>query len=393
MRICGDYTWLNIYITRGHYPIPNVKKELEKIAGHSLFIDLDLTNAFHQIILGEKTSAMLSVQTPWGQVQPMFLPEGVSPASAILQETVYSLFADFTDFMILIFDNMLILADNVAQGYERLKLVLSRCIERNVFLKMSKSWIGFEEVKFFGYIFNAKGYRLGEDRTRTISGWHLPETTKSMQSFLGAAIFFSPFVKDFSTLAAPLHDMTHKDFDFKKKSTWKQDYQGAFDKFKEALRDSQFLYYPDYSLDWVFASDASLLGVCAILYQLFIDADGKIFKQIIAIISQKFSAQAKLWATIEQECYGIYWGVHALAHMLFGKYFVAQTDHNNLRWMEASLVPKIIRWRVYLSQFHFLVMHIAGRNNKLPDFGSRHFIEESSDLPHLEEGVETNVIR
>ena len=51
--------------------------------------------------------------------------------------------------------------------------------------------------------------------------------------------------------------------------------------------------------------------------------------------------------------------------------FIIQTDHNNLRWIEASLVPKIIRWTVYLQPFDFMIKHIAGKRNVVADALSR----------------------
>jgi hypothetical protein len=44
-----------------------------------------------------------------------------------------------------------------------------------------------------------------------------------MQRFLGFALFFKPFVSQYSELAAPLNDMVHKEFDWDPKS-WKTDY-------------------------------------------------------------------------------------------------------------------------------------------------------------------------
>ena len=110
IRICGDYTWLNIYLLSLNFPIPHVQQQLEKICKYKVFLDLDMTNSFHQIPISNRTSAMLSVVTPIGQFEPMFLPEGIPPASQILQRTLSEIFYDFLDWMIVIFDNFLILA-------------------------------------------------------------------------------------------------------------------------------------------------------------------------------------------------------------------------------------------------------------------------------------------
>ena len=84
IRFCGDYRWFNAFCELPQAYIPRVQYEIEKAMGFQIFVDIDMTNSFHQFILTSKTSEMLAVQTPWGLVQPNFLPEGVSPASGHL---------------------------------------------------------------------------------------------------------------------------------------------------------------------------------------------------------------------------------------------------------------------------------------------------------------------
>ena len=68
IRFCGDYRRVNDYITIPQVPIPHVSHELVKASRFKFFIDLDMTNSFHQIPLAEAASQLLSVQTPWGLV-------------------------------------------------------------------------------------------------------------------------------------------------------------------------------------------------------------------------------------------------------------------------------------------------------------------------------------
>ena len=98
-------------------------------------MDIDLTNAFHQIPLDPETCAKLSIQTPWGQYQPRFMPEGIAPATGVLQETVKNIFADMEDWAIVIFDNMLILATDLEDAFIKFKKVVQRCLDRNLILK------------------------------------------------------------------------------------------------------------------------------------------------------------------------------------------------------------------------------------------------------------------
>jgi hypothetical protein len=59
--------------------------------------------------------------------------------------------------------------------------------------------------------------------------------------------------------------------------------------------------------------------------------------------------------TIEQEGYGMYFGVKAFEYYLKGKEFIIKTDHRNLLWMELSSINKIVRWRLFLQNFKFKV--------------------------------------
>jgi hypothetical protein len=376
IRFCGDYVAVNKYLATGHYPIPHVQHSLEKIMKFSVFVDLDMTNSYHQFRLDEEASERLSVQTPWGQFRPVFMPEGIGPASGILQSRVSEIFADFAEWTIVIFDNFLVLATDYADAYRKVELVLDRCKERNLFLKFSKSWLGFPSAKFFGYVCYSGRYQLSEDRKSALQQVPFPKGTKQMQSFLGAALFFKSFIPHYASLVAPLNDMVAKSFDWDE-STWKIDYRARFEEVKNALQHSVSLYYPDYSLDWILRTDASLLGVGAVLLQQRVGTDGSVVLEPIELLSAKFSPQASRWSTIEQEAYAIYYAVHKLSYYLRCKAFVLETDHQNLLWMEASSVPKIIRWRIFLQSFSFLVRHIAGKANLVADWLSR--------APHLPE--------
>jgi hypothetical protein len=96
-----------------------VRHELEKIINYPIYLDIDLTNAFHQILLDRETAERLSVQTPWGQFQPRFMPEGIGPGSGVLQETVKKIYGDFGDWCILLFDNALLLATDYQDAYAK----------------------------------------------------------------------------------------------------------------------------------------------------------------------------------------------------------------------------------------------------------------------------------
>lgn len=371
IRFCGDYVAMNKYAPAGHQTIPNVQHALHKIAGFKLFADLDMTNSYHQNLLGPVTAAKLSIQTPWGQFEPIFLPEGVAPASGLLQSRVELIFAGMEEWTVVIFDNFLLLAHDFEDLYRKLELFFDRCIEFNVVLKFSKSFIGFTQVKFFGYVCNHSGYELSEDRVAAVHAMAKPTSRKGMQSFLGSALFFKSFLPSYSELTAPLTDMTHESFVWDV-TAWTPRFEEAFAAVKAAIANSLRLWFPDYSLEWILRTDASDVGCGAVLLQIVKGVDGAPdVYQPLSFTSHKFSGAATRWDTIEKEGFGIYHGVKSNAYFLYAKPFILETDHANLQYIEQSVVPKIVRWRLYMQGFPMQLRHLAGRLNPVADQLSR----------------------
>jgi hypothetical protein len=370
IRFCGDFRRINEYIEIPIPAIPLVKYEIEKASKFHRFIDTDMRSSFHQIPLSEKASLMLSVVTPWGVKRPQFMPEGVGPASGILQDIVRDIFRDYEAWIIVIFDNFLICAYDDADAAAKFRLVLTRCRQYNLVLNMKKSWFGLDTVHFFGYEISHGKWCLSQARKDAINKIPFPSNAKAMQSFLGAALFFHYHVPDYSEWAARMYEMTHSSFVWDP-GTWTFDYRSHFDKFKTALLTSSTLYFPDYSLPWVLRTDASEFAVGAVLFQIYTSPTGEIIHQPIGFASKRFSGPATKWDAYKREAYGIYFGVLEFAYYLRGKHFIAETDHRNLQWIESSQSPIVVRWRALLQSFNFLIRHIPGSVNRVADWLSR----------------------
>lgn len=385
IRFCGDYsTLVNKFIITGHYPIPNVFKSIQKICKHRVFLDFDLANSFHQFRLGPETRRKLSIQTPAGQFEPLFMPEGVPPASGILQKHMEDIFSGFEDWTVVIFDNLLVLADSYQDAFAKTEMILDRCRERNLVLKFSKTWLGNDTVEFFGYRCSYNKFELTEKRVQSILDIPFPTNTKQIQRFLGCALFFRQFMPNYSILTARLTDMTEKTFNWNK-DTWSVDYESAFNTFKDELVKRTALFYPDYDLPWYLRVDACEDGVGFVLLQ---DPTETPYSpestvdppfQPILFGSKKFSKQARKWDMFNKEAFAMYYAVKECEYMLRGKVFVLQGDHRNLKWIEASNVPKVIRWRIFMQSFAFKFYHIAGKRNIVADWQSRLFLLENVD--------------
>jgi hypothetical protein len=74
-----------------------------------------------------------------------------------------SLFFDFKDWILTLFNNLCILCHMYDDGMDKLSEVRKRCYECNVVLKSLKSTFGFTPVKFFGCEFQDGKCCLDDD--------------------------------------------------------------------------------------------------------------------------------------------------------------------------------------------------------------------------------------
>jgi hypothetical protein len=249
-----------------------------------------MRTAFHQIVLEEVTSNNLSILTPWGNIRPLFMPEGISSASGILNSIMTEIFEPESKHTIVIFDNFPVITQSFRDCYEKLVRFLMICAECNVILGMAKSKIGYPEATFFGYLVKENTYSMTESRKKSVTSLAMSTTLKQAQSFLGATVFFSNNLPGYAEFAAPINEITMKDFSFDK-ATWKRNYKESFEIFKEALLASIAVTFPDYSLAFILCMDASKDAWGAVLLQ--VTSTGNY--QCIGLSSKKWSGAAGKW--------------------------------------------------------------------------------------------------
>jgi len=109
-----------------------------------------------------------------------------------------------------------------------------------------------------------------------------PDNLKQLQQFLGLTSYYRRFVPGYAKIAFPLHALTRKKAQF----LWSADCEAAFEVLKQKLVTSPLLAYPDFDKDFTLETDASKLGLGAILSQY--QEDGKLHP--VAYASQSVSA-------------------------------------------------------------------------------------------------------
>ena len=102
-----------------------------------------------------------------------------------------------------------------------------------------------------------------------------PELTTymSIHGFIGIIRHYWQFIKDFAKIAEPLHDYTRGDLHKKKKESLalNKEAKEAFNVLKKPVMTAPVLACPDPNKEYLLKTDASKLGLGAILSQKQLD--------------------------------------------------------------------------------------------------------------------------
>ncbi|CAB3248007.1 unnamed protein product [Arctia plantaginis] len=354
-RLCVDYRALNNKTKRERYPLPLIDDQLDRLAGHSLFITLDCASGYYQIPIAEESQDKTAFVTPDGQYQFRRMPFGLANAPSVFQRAINKILPKSkVDFALIFMDDILIPAKSFREGMTRLEQVLKLLLEAGLTLKMSKCYFFYKEIDFLGFEVNGSGIKPGKLKTAAISNFPEPQNVHDIRRFIGLASFFRRFVKDFALIARPLTDLLRSNFEWK----WESSHKHAFELLKQKLVERPLLALYDVTLETELHTDACKSGVAGILMQKQVDGS----RRPVAYYSRKTTGDEQKLHSFELETLAVIASLKRFRVYLLGIKFKIITDCNALRTTltKRDLIPRISRWWIQLQEYDCEIEYRAG---------------------------------
>ncbi|GBG77118.1 hypothetical protein CBR_g23444 [Chara braunii] len=234
--------------------------------------------------------------------------------------------------------------------------VLEKLREANFKINAKKCEWAKTQVLYLGHVLDGDGIKPEDSKIAAIRDWPTPRTLTELRSFLGLANYYRKFVRNFSTIVAPLRRLLKKEAIWQ----WDKDCTSALKKLKRPLIEYPVLKVVDPSLPFVVTTDASQYGIGAVLQQ----DDGNGYRPV-EFMSARMPSENVATSTYERELYALRQALKEWRHYLLGRHFKVYSDHETLRWLktQAKMTPKLTRWDAEIHQYDYELKPVKVKYN------------------------------
>ena len=321
-RLCIDYRKLNALTVTPKFPLPVIDELLDELSGASWFSKLDLRAGYHQIRLAAGEEYKTAFQTHSGHYEYKVLPFGVSGGPATFQGGMnHTLKPVSRRCALVFFDDILVFSISFEDHIKHLREVLQLLRQDQWQVKFSKCSFAQRELSYLGFVVSQQGVSTEPEKIQKVQQWPVPLNVKQLRQFLGLSGYYRKFVRHYGVIAKPLTHLLKKHVP----SVWTSECTTSFETLKNALVTAPVLALPNFTKEFVVETDASDLGVGAVLQQ-----EG----HPLAFLSKPLGPKNRGLSTYEKELLAILLAVEHWRSYLQSAEFIIKTDQHSLVHLE-----------------------------------------------------------
>ncbi|GBG63048.1 hypothetical protein CBR_g36532 [Chara braunii] len=211
LRMCIDYRGLNAITVKNVEPLPRIADLLDRVQGCRYFSKIDLKSGYHQIAIRPEDQHKTAFQTRYGLYEFVVMPFGLCNAPGTSQHAMNRILHDYMDKFVIMYLNAILIFSRTVEDVGHVDKVLSLLRQYQFKINREKSEFGRTQILYLGHEISAEGLKPDDAKVASIRDWSRPRSLIVMRSFLGMTGYYRNFVKNYSTMAAPLMDLTRLD--------------------------------------------------------------------------------------------------------------------------------------------------------------------------------------
>ena len=207
---------------------------------------------------------------PLGFFECNRMPFGATNAPATFQRLMESCLGDLNlNWCIIYLDDVVVYASSVKEHLVRLEAVFQKLKTAGLKLKPSKCELFKKSISYLGHVVSEEGVHTDPKKIAAVKTWARPTTVHTVRKFLGFVNYYRKFIKDYSKIAKPLYNLISGE-NAKRRTNpveWTEAAEEAFQTLIKKCTEAPILAYADFSLPFELHTDASGIGLGAVLYQ------------------------------------------------------------------------------------------------------------------------------
>ena len=392
-RMCVDLRAYNVRYVGEYFKIPEIRDCLNTISQSRYYSALDATASFHMVPLKEDdgptpSSHQIAFTLPNSERYAYRkLPFGTKDSSFVFSRVLSQILADYQEQASIYIDDVCLHTDTIDAQIALLAKVLPRLIAAGVRLNPRKTKLIADRVDVLGHTVSHDKIEIQTEKLDAIRTLEQPTSRKELQSLVGVLSWSRRFVADYATIAEPLTRLLRKGQPTEWPDCWGTEQETAFRQLQTAMLTHPSLATPNFKIPFEVWTDASDLGIGAVLVQEA--ADGT--KCAVEFYSKQLSPAEKKYAACEKEALAV---LRALTRfrtfLLMANTFtiVVRSDHKGLTslYKHADESSRLYRWAQQLNEYDYTLQYMSGKSMDaaVPDGLSRARILLSHVHEHLQ---------
>jgi hypothetical protein len=374
---------LNARTVPDRFPLPRIDDLLESVPRNcSRYSISDIADAFFKCELKKEHRHKTAFRTHDRHLQFAVLPQGFINSPSVFCRLIARTFEGMPrEVFSAYIDDVLNHQEDLEGHLATQQELYDRLAGASLTLKLSKTHLNYDSVKFLGHILTKDGRLPDPEAVEAIQAWKDPTTAKEVRSFLGSTLYYREYIYGYSDMAMPLYDLIKKGVIVAKE--WKDEVHGkACQNIKDALTSKPVLMQVDNTRPFRLKVDACRVGrgIGCILEQQ--NAEDK--WQPVSYYSESLSKTERDYSATELECKALHDCIlHYAVYLKYIPHFEVFSDHNALRYMvnadNTTTNGRLMRYLLALQEYNFSIYYRKGTENCDADAVSR--LTRTTDQP------------